>query len=129
MVPGADAPIACRTDHPNQLTQCRTPADRACAFACSKTCRLISTRPTPHGQSSSEEQRWRHLHTREVWGDLVKHVRQAMLGSAPAQRMLKFTIHRRELGDSIIDTRKTINDSPRSFTDYALAVYRDRLPS
>lgn len=61
--------------------------------------------------------------------DPVQRVRQAMLGCAPAQRMLDFSSHHRELADSIIDIRKTISGSPRSFADYAVTVHRDRLPS
>lgn len=61
--------------------------------------------------------------------DPVQRVRQAMLGCAPAQRMLDFSTHHRELADSIIDIRKTISGSPRSFADYAVTVHRDRLPA
>ena len=61
--------------------------------------------------------------------DPMQRVRQAMLGCAPAQRMLDFSTHHRELADSIIDIRKTISGSPRSFADYAVTVHRDRLPS
>jgi len=61
--------------------------------------------------------------------DQVQRVRRAMLGCAPAQRMLDFSTHQRELADRIIDLRKTIDGSPRSFADYAVIVHRDRLPS
>ncbi|MBI4984813.1 MAG: CRISPR-associated endonuclease Cas3'' [Rhodocyclales bacterium] len=54
---------------------------------------------------------------------------QAMLGCAPAQRMLDFSTHHREIADSIIDIRRTITGSPRSFSDYAVTVHRDRLPA
>lgn len=61
--------------------------------------------------------------------DPVQRVRQAMLGCAPAQRMLDFSTHHREIANSIIDIRKTISGSPRSFADYAVTVHRDRLPA
>lgn len=60
--------------------------------------------------------------------DAQQRVRQAMLGCAPAQRVLDFSSHHREIADSIIDIRKTIDGSPRSFADYAVKVHRDRLP-
>jgi hypothetical protein len=52
-----------------------------------------------------------------------------MLGCAPAQRMLDFSTHHCELADSIVDIRKKIAGSPRSFADYAVTVHRDRLPA
>ncbi|MBP6035165.1 MAG: type I CRISPR-associated protein Cas7 [Azonexus sp.] len=61
--------------------------------------------------------------------DPVQRVRQAMLGCAPAQRLLDFGTHHREIADSIIDIRKTIAGSPRSFADYVVTVHRDRLPA
>ena len=61
--------------------------------------------------------------------DPMQRVRQAMLGCAPAQRMLDFSTHHREIADSIIDIRKTISGSPRSFADYAVTVHADRLPA
>lgn len=61
--------------------------------------------------------------------DPVQRVRQAMLGCAPAQRLLDFSSHHREIADSIIDIRKTISGSPRSFANYAVTVHRDRLPA
>ena len=64
------------------------------------------------GTDSNEEQR----------------VRQAMLGCAPAHRLLDFFTHRRELPAAIVDIKKSIAGSPRSFADYQVTVHEDRLP-
>ena len=64
------------------------------------------------GTDSNEEQR----------------VRQAMLGCAPAHRLLDFSTHRRELPGAIVDIKKSIAVSPRSFADYQVTVHEDRLP-
>ncbi|MDA8259627.1 MAG: type I CRISPR-associated protein Cas7 [Betaproteobacteria bacterium] len=61
--------------------------------------------------------------------DPVQRVRQVMLGCAPAQRLLDFSSHHREIPNSIIGIHKTIGGSPRSFADYAVTVHRDRLPA
>lgn len=58
----------------------------------------------------------------------AQRVRQAMLGCAPAYRLLDFSTHRRELPGAIVDIKKSIAGSPRSFADYQVTVDEDRLP-
>lgn len=57
--------------------------------------------------------------------------KQAMLGCAPAHRLLDFATPARPLDNAIIeiDHRNGLSGSPRSFADYRVAVHRDRLPS
>lgn len=63
--------------------------------------------------------------------DAAQRVRQAMLGCAPAHRLLDFSTPARPLDNAIIDIshREGLSGSPRSFADYRVAVHRDRLPS
>ncbi|MES1992919.1 MAG: type I-C CRISPR-associated protein Cas7/Csd2 [Pseudomonadota bacterium] len=63
--------------------------------------------------------------------DATQRVRQAMLGCAPAHRLLDFSTPARPLDNVIIDInhRESLTGSPRSFADYRVAVHRDRLPN
>jgi CRISPR-associated protein Csd2 len=63
--------------------------------------------------------------------DATQRVRQAMLGCAPAHRLLDFSTPARPLDNVIIDIshRDGLSGSPRSFADYRVAVHRDRLPN
>jgi CRISPR-associated protein Csd2 len=63
--------------------------------------------------------------------DATQRVRQAMLGCAPAHRLLDFSTPARQLDNVIIDIshRESLTGSPRSFADYRVAVHRDRLPN
>ncbi|MDP1703622.1 MAG: hypothetical protein Q8L42_02815, partial [Sulfurimicrobium sp.] len=62
--------------------------------------------------------------------DQTQRVRQAMLGCAPAQRLLDFSTPERKAGNSIIEIghREGLNGSPRAFPDYDVAVHASRLP-
>lgn len=61
--------------------------------------------------------------------DAQQRVRQAMLGCAPAQRLLDYSTPRRPLANTIIEiTREDMARSPRGFADYHVNVHRDRLP-
>jgi CRISPR-associated protein Csd2 len=63
--------------------------------------------------------------------DKAQRVRQAMLGCAPAHRLLDFSTPTRVLPDSIIGIshREGLTGSPRTFSDYVVTLYRDRLPT
>jgi CRISPR-associated protein Csd2 len=63
--------------------------------------------------------------------DAAQRVRQAMLGCAPAHRLLDFSTPVRPLDNAIIDIshREGLSGSPRSFADYRVALHRGRLPS
>lgn len=61
--------------------------------------------------------------------DQTQRVRQAMLGCAPAHRLLDFSTHNRQVANTIVEVKKVIDGSPRSFSDYAVSIYRDRLPA
>jgi CRISPR-associated protein Csd2 len=63
--------------------------------------------------------------------DAAQRVRQAMLGCAPAQRLLDFSAPNHKLANAIveIDHRHDLSGSPRTFADYMVTVHRDRLPS
>ena len=62
--------------------------------------------------------------------DQTQRVRQAMLGCAPAHRLLDFTTDHREIPNAIVNIRKRpgLEGSPRSFADYSVSVHEDRLP-
>lgn len=62
--------------------------------------------------------------------DEKQRVRQAMLGCAPAQRLLDFSTPERKLANSIVEIghREGLNGSPRAFADYAVDVHASRLP-
>ena len=61
--------------------------------------------------------------------DKAQRVRQAMLGCAPAHRLLDFSTPARSLPDSIIgiNHRPGLSGSPRTFSDYVVTFHRDRL--
>jgi CRISPR-associated protein Csd2 len=63
--------------------------------------------------------------------DATQRVRQAMLGCAPAHRLLDFSTPARPLDNGIIDIshREGLSGSPRSFADYRVTVHKDRLPA
>jgi CRISPR-associated protein Csd2 len=63
--------------------------------------------------------------------DEKQRVRQAMLGCAPAQRLLDFSSPGRRLDNTIIEIghRDGLTGSARSFADYMVEVHRDRLPN
>ncbi len=61
--------------------------------------------------------------------DATQRVRQAMLGCSPAQRLLDFSTHKRPVDNAIVEVRKVVEGSPRSSSDYAVTVHRDRLPA
>lgn len=61
--------------------------------------------------------------------DKAQRVRQAMLGCAPAQRLLDFSTHKRPQSNAIVEVKKAIDGSPRSFSDYSVTVHKDRLPA
>lgn len=62
--------------------------------------------------------------------DEAQRVRQAMLGCAPAHRMLDFSTPSRKLDNAIIEIahREGLARSPRSFADYVVTTHKDRLP-
>jgi len=62
--------------------------------------------------------------------DAQQRIRQAMLGCAPAQRLLDYSTPRRPLANTIIEIshRAELSGSPRGFSDYLVTVHRDRLP-
>jgi len=64
-------------------------------------------------------------------GDEKQRIRQAMLGCAPAQRMLDFATPTRKIDGAIVEIghRQGLSGSPRSFSDYVVAVHEERLPS
>lgn len=63
--------------------------------------------------------------------DMAQRVRQAMLGCAPAQRLLDISTPGRELEKTIIEIghRDGLTGSARSFADYTVTAHRDRLPA
>ena len=63
--------------------------------------------------------------------DLNQRVRQAMLGCAPAHRLLDFSTAARPLANAIIEIahREGFTGSPRAFSDYAVHVRKERLPA
>lgn len=61
--------------------------------------------------------------------DPQQRVRQAMLGCAPAQRLLDFHSEARPMADAVVEiTRREGVSSPRCFGDYAVRAHADRLP-
>ena len=62
--------------------------------------------------------------------DESQRVRQAMLGCAPAHRLLDFSTPSRKLDNAIIEIahREGLAGSPRSFADYVVTTHKDRLP-
>lgn len=63
--------------------------------------------------------------------DANQRVRQAKMGCAPAHRLLDFSTDLRPLDNAIIEISKCdgLATSPRAFSDYKVAVHKDRLPS
>lgn len=63
--------------------------------------------------------------------DAAQRVRQAMLGCAPAQRLLDFSTPNRNLDNAIVEIghREGLAGSPRNFAGFTVSVHRDRLPS
>lgn len=63
--------------------------------------------------------------------DATQRVRQAMLGCAPAHRLLDFSTPARPWDKAIVEIshRDGFSGSPRSFSDYRVAVHEDRVPS
>lgn len=62
--------------------------------------------------------------------DETQRVRQAMLGCAPAHRLLDFSTDQRPLPNAILEIgkSKSLSSPPRSFADYEIVVHKDRLP-
>ncbi|EQD61769.1 CRISPR-associated Csd2 family protein [mine drainage metagenome] len=62
--------------------------------------------------------------------DESQRVRQAMLGCAPAQRLLDFSMPTRKIDNAIVEIthREGLSSSPRTFADYVVTVHRGRLP-
>lgn len=62
--------------------------------------------------------------------DESQRVRQAMLGCAPAQRLLDFSTPARKIDNAIVEIthREGLSGSPRTFADYVVTVHRGRLP-
>lgn len=62
--------------------------------------------------------------------DTAQKVREAMLGCAPAHRLLDFSIPNRKIENAIIEINHhaKLTGSPRSFADYQVIVHKDRLP-
>lgn len=62
--------------------------------------------------------------------DESQRVRQAMLGCAPAQRLLDFSTPARKIDNAIVEIthREDLSGSPRTFADYVVTVHRGRLP-
>lgn len=63
--------------------------------------------------------------------DPAQRVRQAMLGCAPAHRLLDFSQPGREHPNAIIEIehRADLQGSPRTFADYSVKVHPERLPA
>ena len=61
----------------------------------------------------------------------TQRVRQAMLGCAPAHRLLDFSAPDRPVGNPIVEIahREALMGSPRNFSDYAVTVHASRLPN
>lgn len=62
--------------------------------------------------------------------DETQRVRQAMLGCAPAHRLLDFSTPNHKLDNTLIEIahREGLAGSPRSFADYVVTAHPDRLP-
>lgn len=62
--------------------------------------------------------------------DETQRVRQAMLGCAPAHRLLDFSTPSRKLDNTLIEIahREGLAGSTRSFADYVVTAHPDRLP-
>jgi len=62
--------------------------------------------------------------------DATQRMRQAMLGCAPAQRLLDFSTPDRKIENAIIEIayREGASGSPRAFSDYTIATHASRLP-
>ena len=62
--------------------------------------------------------------------DEAQRVRQAMLGCAPAHRLLDFSMPSRKIDGAIVEItyRDGLVGPPRSFADYVVKTNPDRLP-
>lgn len=62
--------------------------------------------------------------------DQTQRIRDAMLGCAPAHRLLDFSTPKRRIENTIIEInhRERLTGSPRAFSDYKVSVHKDRLP-
>jgi len=62
--------------------------------------------------------------------DAEQRVRQAMLGCAPAHRLLDFSTPARKADGAVVEIahRPDLTGSPRVFSDYSVTVHNDRLP-
>lgn len=62
--------------------------------------------------------------------DQNQRVKQAMLGCAPAHKLLDFSTDRHEMDNTILEIRKrqTVSGATRNFSDYSVTVHKDRLP-
>jgi CRISPR-associated protein Csd2 len=62
--------------------------------------------------------------------DPNQRVREAMLGCAPAHRLLDYSTPKRAVPNAIVEIghREELTGSPRSFSDYAVTVHEERLP-
>jgi len=63
--------------------------------------------------------------------DAAQRVRQAMLGCAPAQRLLDFSAPGREIAGAVIEIahQEGLIGSPRTFADYRVTTHPGRLPA
>ena len=63
--------------------------------------------------------------------DAAQRVRQAMLGCAPAQRLLDFSTPKIKRENAIVEIahRDGLTASPRSFADYRISAHPERLPA
>ena len=63
--------------------------------------------------------------------DPNQRVREAMLGCAPARRLLDYSTPKRTVPDAIVEIghREGLAGSPRTFGDYVVTVREDRLPA
>ncbi|MHC1712543.1 MAG: type I-C CRISPR-associated protein Cas7/Csd2 [Solidesulfovibrio sp.] len=62
--------------------------------------------------------------------DPVQCERQAMLGCAPAHRLLDFSTGSEKVGATVVEVAKRpgLTGAPRAFTDYTITAHEDRLP-
>jgi CRISPR-associated protein Csd2 len=61
--------------------------------------------------------------------DPAQRVRQAMLGCAPAQRLVDYATDRRAHDHAVIEIRRQAEGAARTFSDYAVTVDSDRVPT
>ncbi len=63
--------------------------------------------------------------------DQAQRIRQAVLGCAPAHRLLDFSTPQRQLDNAIVEIghREGLTGSPRAYSDYTVRVHKGRVPS